>query len=342
MAARDYYFDNVKFVLIALVVTGHLIEPLGTEPFLRPLYLFIYAFHIPLFVLISGYFCKNLSSGEYTNKVISRLVVPYVIFETLYSLFDYYVLGEQTLKFSYFTPYWLMWFLFSMILWKVALPYAVKIRYALPISIMVAILAGYANDAQYYASVSRTLVFFPFFLAGYYLKREHISRLRTPLIRCIAVIIVLTAAVAMILYGNGLEEKWFYGSVPYEAMGHPEWSAGLYRAAVYTGAVLLGGAVLVLVPENRIPLITAGGRNTLYVYLLHGFIIKLLAKASGFYALFRYPALQLLLPVAGILLTVLLSGGGLRHLFKGLVEPRLNRLFKKPLSNRSQSRTMSR
>ncbi|MDP4097237.1 acyltransferase family protein [Paenibacillus sp. P96] len=340
MIARDGYFDNVKFVLIALVVTGHLIEPLSGEPFLRPLYLFIYAFHIPLFVLVSGYFSKNLSSGEYTNKVISKLVIPYFIFETLYSLFDYYVLGEQVLRFSYFTPYWLMWFLFSMILWKVALPYAVKIRYALPLSIIVAILAGYANDAQYYASISRTLVFFPFFLAGYYLDRERISRLQTPVMRGIAVIIMMAAAAVMVLYGNVFEERWLFGSVPYEAMGHPEWTAGLYRAAVYAGAILLGGAVLALVPERRISLVTAGGRNTLYVYMLHGFIIKYLAKASGFYAWFRYPALQLLLPVAGVLLTLLLSGGGIRGLFKWMVEPKLDRWFKKPLSN--QSRTISR
>ncbi|WP_172199755.1 acyltransferase family protein [Saccharibacillus qingshengii] len=334
MARRDAYFDNLKVLLIALVVIGHLIEPLSGSETFRPLYLWIYSFHIPLFVLISGFFCKKITSGDYRIKVVGTLIVPYLIFETLYSLFDYFVMGAQTLRFSYFTPYWLMWFIFSMIIWKMLLPYAVKIRWALPISLAIAILAGYAADAQYYASISRTIVFFPFFLAGYYLDKADIDRLRTPLIKGAAAVVLCAAAYVMVSYGDRFRPEWFYGSLPYRALDHPEWSAGLYRLAAYAAAVLIGGAVMILMPGRNLRGLSALGRNTLYAYLLHGFLVKGMI-AAGFYEAYGESAWILLLIPLGILLAAGLSSNFVRGRFGWLLEPKLDGLYKKQNSDNS-------
>lgn len=56
---REFYFDNARLYLIILVVFGHLLRSyIGENPFLYALYMFIYSFHMPAFVLISGYFAK--------------------------------------------------------------------------------------------------------------------------------------------------------------------------------------------------------------------------------------------------------------------------------------------
>ncbi len=329
MAKRDAYFDNMKFLLISLVVIGHLIEPLSGQAAFRPLYLFIYSFHIPLFVLISGFFCKKITSSDYRIKVVGSLIVPYLIFESLYSLFDYFVMGAEQLRFSYFMPNWLMWFIFSMIIWKMLLPYAVKIRWALPISFGIAILAGYAADAEYYASISRTIVFFPFFLAGYYLDKESIDRLRTPITRGASILVLAAAACLMIKYGSVLRPEWFYGSLPYRALDHPEWTAGLYRAAAYGSAVLVGGSVMILMTGRSIPYVSSFGRYTLYAYLLHSFIVKGMI-AAGFYENYGESAWTLLLIPLGVLLTAVLSSSPVRSRFGWLLEPKLDRLFKRP------------
>src|SRR4051812_17242655 len=100
--SRDHYFDNAKFILILLVVVGHTIEPLiGKSPSLKSIYMFLYFFHMPLFIFISGYFSKNLSSGDYAKKVISKLLIPYLIFETAYSLFDYFIFKREELLFTF-------------------------------------------------------------------------------------------------------------------------------------------------------------------------------------------------------------------------------------------------
>lgn len=56
---RDYFFDNVKAVLMFLVVLGHLLLPIHGESFLVVVKRLIYVFHMPMFVFVSGYFAKT-------------------------------------------------------------------------------------------------------------------------------------------------------------------------------------------------------------------------------------------------------------------------------------------
>lgn len=51
---RKYKFDNLRFILMFLVVFGHFLA-LQDE---YSLYRFIYSFHMPAFIFISGYFAK--------------------------------------------------------------------------------------------------------------------------------------------------------------------------------------------------------------------------------------------------------------------------------------------
>ncbi|WP_411350184.1 acyltransferase family protein [Paenibacillus sp. WLX2291] len=337
MPTRDAYFDNLKFVLIALVVIGHLIEPLYDNPLLQPLYLLIYSFHIPLFVLISGYFAKHIGTGDYFNKVVSKLILPYLIFESLYSVWDYWLYGREQLVFSFFTPYWLMWFFFSMILWKTAMPYMIRIKYALPLTVVLALWAGYANDAEYYASVSRTLVFFPFFLLGYYMDRSWIDRLRTPMMRIMAVFVLVGAFIVLGVYAPQIDKEWLYGSFSYESLGHNEWSAGIYRVGVYALAVLVGASVMSLMPQRRIAGVSGMGGNTLYTYLLHGFLVMALT-VSGFYEWFvDVPVRGLLLIPLGLLITFMLSLSSVRVMSSWLVEPGVKRIFKRQAGRNSRT-----
>ena len=50
---REAYWDNLKCVLMLLVVIGHAAEEYITIPFWRGVHLFIYSFHMPVFVFVS-------------------------------------------------------------------------------------------------------------------------------------------------------------------------------------------------------------------------------------------------------------------------------------------------
>ena len=60
MKQREYFFDNAKFILIFLVVFGHFLRSFIEESeIIYSLYKVIYTFHMPAFILISGFFAKG-------------------------------------------------------------------------------------------------------------------------------------------------------------------------------------------------------------------------------------------------------------------------------------------
>lgn len=87
---RDIKIDNIKGMLILLVVLGHMLETELGYGMNKSLYVVLYSFHMPLFVYTTGYFAK-FNPG----RLVKNLLYPYVVFQTLYLLFEKFVLGNQ-------------------------------------------------------------------------------------------------------------------------------------------------------------------------------------------------------------------------------------------------------
>lgn len=91
MKERNYLFDNLKFLLIVLVVFGHSLEEISLAQDYAIIRAWIYSFHMPAFVFISGYFSKSVRRGEGARKQL--LIVQY---RTLYlTPFLRYVLRKR-------------------------------------------------------------------------------------------------------------------------------------------------------------------------------------------------------------------------------------------------------
>ena len=74
---KRHFIDNIKVVLIFLVVFGHLIERyIDTSDTLMAIYMFIYIFHMPLFIYISGYLSKNVNKSK--KIFLKDLLIPYI------------------------------------------------------------------------------------------------------------------------------------------------------------------------------------------------------------------------------------------------------------------------
>lgn len=82
---RNDRADNIKAILIFLVVFGHMLELASA----RRIYLIIYSFHMPAFIFVTGYYAKFKP-----RKILLELIMPYILFQTLYLLFDGYINGE--------------------------------------------------------------------------------------------------------------------------------------------------------------------------------------------------------------------------------------------------------
>ena len=63
MKQRNSLIDSIKFVLIFFVVLGHALELNRDIALNMKAYSFIYSFHMPAFIMLSGYFAKECLGG---------------------------------------------------------------------------------------------------------------------------------------------------------------------------------------------------------------------------------------------------------------------------------------
>lgn len=107
---RNTYIDVVKAITIILVVFGHCIQYGSGEAFFsseayfdNKVFIFIYSFHMPLFMLISGYLfaftVKNLFSNDDVKTIIVKKVKQLIIPLLSWSFVSVAIqIGELTLK----------------------------------------------------------------------------------------------------------------------------------------------------------------------------------------------------------------------------------------------------
>lgn len=267
---RNHLLDNVKGVLIFLVVFGHSMEVFKRDFFVaQTLYTFIYMFHMPVFVFISGYFSKNTVKAKRT--AFRSFFIPYVVFNVLWTGMLALFLGKGA--FSLITPGWALWYLLSMFFWRSFLGDFVRIKYIMPISIAVGLLAGVMGEFDAVLSLSRTIVFFPFFLAGYYCTEERLFWAKKFSKIPSVIIIALSAFLAFwVNFKNLVPVEFLYGNQSFRHFVSHLWVGILYRAVFYC----IGFAfvfVLVNLGSSHQRFFSKIGRNTLSIYILHTYLL---------------------------------------------------------------------
>lgn len=79
MTKRITYLDSLKAILILLVILGHAVQFNTEEYETNPLFQFIYSFHMPLFLFISGYLtCRGSFKRWNIGKRALQLLLPFV------------------------------------------------------------------------------------------------------------------------------------------------------------------------------------------------------------------------------------------------------------------------
>ncbi len=276
---RDSFYDNARVGLIFLVVFGHLLQPYtnlstGTQT----LYTWIYTFHMPAFILVSGFFARGSSEPNYIKNLIKKLLLPYIIFQIIYTGY-YFLIGKPNYQNDLFDPQWSLWFLLSLFSWHLLLILFKKMPTYLSITIAVAIglLVGYINDIGSAYSLSRTFAFFPFFLVGYFLTKEQLAVLKKPIFRTFSIIIMVTIAVFIYIVPD-FNSGWLLASKSYSHLGLPTTGA-FARSLVYFTSSLMVMSFFSLVPSRKFSF-TYIGERTLYIYLLHGFFIQFIRETD--------------------------------------------------------------
>lgn len=271
---RDPFFDNAKFLAILLVVVGHSLANLLNVPLAKGLYIFIYMFHMPLFIVITGYFSRNWTfAGGKARKLITNVGVPYVVFEFAYSIYDW-LAGRNELEISLLNPYYLTWFLCALFLWRLSTPVWQQIRWPLAVAVLFSLLS-YMSDLGGTFDIHRVIGLLPFYVLGLTLRPEHFELLKRPVARVVGFVVLAGGLGVAYLAMNRMTRSWIYWKNTHEQLGVDNMTGSAMRLGMFACAIVLVAAFLSVVPRKR-HWFSKLGATTLYAYLLHGFVTRLL------------------------------------------------------------------
>ncbi len=320
-AARDPLLDNAKFLAIILVVSGHLIEDLRDVPAAHALYFFVYLFHMPLFIVVSGYLSRNFTfSPGKARKLISGLAVPYVIFEVAYSLPRMILYGK--LDISLLDPYYLTWFLMSLFLWRLSTPVWLQLRRPLVVAVGLSLLSG-TSALPDELSMNRTLGLLPFYVAGLMLTPEHLEMLRQRWARYAGAAVLVAGLCGAVAVHGMVRTEWIRWRHANAAIGVDDLTGSLIRLGMLAAGALLVAAFLAVTPRRRM-WFSGLGASTMYAYLLHGFFVKVTER---FHDALVNPLGVASMILFGVALATLLCTGPVRRATRWAVEPDVSWAF---------------
>ena len=147
-------------------------------------------------------------------------------------------------------------------------------------AIILSLLTGYDKSIGYHLTLSRFLVFLPYFLIGMYARTnyEDIGRKwqGSPLIRTITYTTAFTGAIGSAFYilNSKLSSFVLYGSLHYAKLNYgPSDRLLLLFSAICWIIVLFR-----LIPNKKIPILSSIGKHTFRLFIFHGFIVELVGK----------------------------------------------------------------
>ena len=274
--SRVYVWDNLKFLLMVFVVLGHFADCCIQEPFFKSIYLCIYAFHMPLFIFVSGLFHKNENIAK---KVFSYMCLFWLLKIAFYVVQNY-VLGAES-AFSVFSEGGAPWFLLALAVF-ILLSYAfreIDPKYVFAFSLIIGCFAGYDSSIGDFLALSRIFVFYPFYVLGTMMQGKIRNGLEVSRAWKVSGVLVLLVWVWLCRYQ--LERMYTYRGL--FTGRNPFWeeiySAGcLHRLLCYGISALTGVALIVLIPHRKIPVVSEFGGRTLQVYFWHWLLIAVLMK----------------------------------------------------------------
>ncbi|MDK0537893.1 acyltransferase family protein [Clostridium perfringens] len=335
---RNYLIDNSKGLLIFLVVLGHSLEFIRKDyEVARLLYVFIYEFHMPVFVFISGYLSKNVEKGR--RNAVRNFLTPFLLFNIIWNLITLvgplFLRGEFTelpseQAFSFFTPGWALWYIFAMFLWKILLPDLLKFKNIFILSIIAGIFVKLSGEFGSYMALSRTITFAPFFLAGYYSSEEKLKRFRkftrfNILNKVPSILILIIGVLIALIFVNysNIADEFFWADRSYSNFNIEIFTGILLYIAVYIIGFAFVYVFINLMPVNQ-TFLSKIGKNTLSVYFLHTYFI---GSILGLTSLMSSNSGKLLALIVGsLIVTFILSRDGVARFFNKFLN-KFNRLL---------------
>lgn len=335
---RDDWYDNAKAYLIISVFIGHICETLikvmpfenGTPFWLNTLMKVIYIFHMPVFMLISGRFSKSHVDCNDWISTINKLIIPYIVVQTVMNLFYSTVGYANVSDISYFRPAYGLWYLITLAAYQLITPHLLKIfrrKWLLfPVSLLVAFLVTFQEKA-FLGEFQRMFSFFPFFIFGYLTADLDFHQCKKILFRIISIAAFIGLVLMVINFYDDvtvaqLSNKRVYAQY-FDLLKIGKLKFIITQILRYTMGFLFFFFIMGISPCKK-TFFTRLGSHSNYIYILHLFIVVALVglgKSCGALDFCKNEIYAILLCIAAIPTSFLLVAPPIEKATKWLVAP---------------------
>jgi len=268
---RDTRIDNATGVLIVLVVWGHLLETLPGDA-AHDANLWLYTFHMPAFVFVSGYVTRYASRWS-PMAIATKLLFPYLVFTVIQRLLVSWWKGTA-FHVDLIAVQWTLWYLLALTAWRLAAPVFARMRFSWGVALtaLISVVAAGLPWVGKDLSLGRILGFLPFFVAGMLWKERWTGWLVTRWSWAVGLAVLGAGALwAIAAHGDARRTWWFFSHPPLDLQMTSLEAMTLRATLIVTGAVL--GLALLSIVMRSMPVLPSIGAASLVVYLLHGIVL---------------------------------------------------------------------
>lgn len=247
---RTDSLDIFKGVLIFLVVLGHFLLPIKEREYLlfNKLFFFIYSFHMPAFIFLSGYFYYDSWKKRGTKlKSFIPLIMLFLLMKIILHISDILFYGDTKIMPDFFHESSTPWYISTLIIFRLSL-YPIELilklqnngkdtigkkhknKFIDPVSIYVMLLmlvfilismlnADWQVKIDDFLSLDRVVSFAPYFYIGI-LYKKYSSEIKTSFFEKINIVFFVFGAVCVLCFFVFFKYIRFYTMIFYGPWGY--------------------------------------------------------------------------------------------------------------------------
>lgn len=321
---RIIWLDIVKLFAILLVVYGHCIQQFDGNYLESSLFVAIYSFHMPLFMMLSGYmldYDKLLNWKGVLSKRLYQLIFPSIFWLTIvYVIKNALDISQLSLS---RTLWYGLWFLKSLFVCTILLVVPQQIFRHKYISLTISLILSQMTVFIPHLWFLQLNVMLPSLVAGMFVKDIFVkSKKQTAIITIVSFIVFLVLLHSFdkdILYPDMfllLSDNWI-----------DQYYTQLYKVIIgISGGISILGLFKILFESAETKFfkrLSAFGRFTLEIYILQSLILEVLLSHYleispdnyGDYIWLIYMSLSIIVIAVSICLAKILSRCGLEWTF---------------------------
>lgn len=322
---RDYCLDALKMILIILVIYAHIplldgLAPLGYHIELDSMTWHsvkgIYAFHMPLFVFLSGYFTRKKSWKRQLDGS-SKLIKLFLVFQIIDLAVKYFSTRNLPSVHDFIIPGFALWYLLCLFYWRMLiaiLPQEIDGKIAVLISFILSLLIGFIPIGGE-LGFQRCFSFLPYFCIGHYYGKiimEKGTSLASKITPPTIGLLLITEALIIVL--ASFNPRWLDVIVfPYSDL------KGVLLRFIYLGYSLFLSLLMIVIFKCKKnwdkTVISSLGSDTLFFYLLHPYILLSIVYIIGLHNVKVNVLIALAITVVTTFILMLLRKNKLLHTF---------------------------